>query len=431
MQSRLAKSLYLGLAALSFGAVASVSTTASAKSKAYVVSNTTMTSDPTTRNVALTGSNAIYTKPGTAAGARVVASKYTAGNLANSKNSAYYFRAYRIVKTNRGSIYYKVVSMSGQYRGYIYGGKTANEYAGGVQAANTMTDAKLPATTTATFANPGTKNVTWAAPKYAQYKSTKMVKSTVPYAKDTLKITKAATKTREGWLYYYVEDAQNPNVNGWIYADALKIADANTIDAKDGITLNFVDKATGSAISSKVVAMPKGTTNSVTNYQAIQLANANIPAGYTYSLMGSSSTVAKGGSIVVYLIKNPTKLMNMTAKVYNADAPADAQTVLTSAWNSTANQDALKKDDFFSPTEGAIVKGTDIDAHLAKANLKEFVVKTVPTADNLGSVAYQFKLETPVDTVASSKTTTSIFYSATKGTVKASVNNGAFVPDAK
>jgi len=431
MQSSLAKSLYLGLAALSFGAVATVSTTASAKSKAYVVSNKTMSSDPTTRNVELTGSNAIYTKPGTAAGARVVASKYTAGNLGASKSSNYYFRAYRQAITNRGSVYYKVVSMSGQYRGYIYGGKSANTFAGGVKPATTMTAAALPANTSATFAKPGTKNVTWAAPKYTQYKSKKSVKDTTPYANDKLTITKAATKTREGWLYYYVEDAQNPNVNGWIYADALKVADANTIDAKDGITLKFINRATGEAVSSKVVAMPAGTTTSVTNYQAIQLANANLPAGYTYANLGTSATVAKGGSVTVYLIQNAAKTLNMTPKVLNTDINdyTNAQNMLSVNWGTAAVQDVLKKDAFFNQPEGTTVKSADIMQHLKDGKLDNFVIPTTPTSDAKGYVAYEYKLTKANDGVFNTKISTSVYYTATKGTVKASVNNGAFVAD--
>ena len=429
MQSRLAKSLYLGLAALSFGAVTVASTTASAKSTARVVSNTTMTSDPTTRNVELTGTNAIYSKPGTAAGARVVASKYTAGNLGASKSSAYYFRAYRVATTNRGSVYYKVVSMSGKYRGYIYGGKSTSAFAGGLKSANTMTDAKVPANTTATFANPGTKNVTWAAPKYAQYKSTKMVKSTVPYANDKLTITKAATKTREGWLYYYVEDAQNPNVNGWIYADALKTTDANTIAAKDGITLNFINKATGAAISSKVVAMPAGTTTSATNVQAIKLANDNLPAGYTYSGLGTSATVAKGGSVAVYLIQNAGIALNLTPKVYNSNADANAQNILSTYWATASVQDVLKKDTFFNQPEGTVVKSSDVEKQLTTDKLDSFVVTTTPTTDNLGKVAYRYVMHNADGGVVSSKASNNVYYTATKGTVKASVNNGAFVAD--
>lgn len=422
MRVDLAKSVYLGLAALSLGAVTSVSTTASAKSKAYVVSNSTMTSDPTTRNVELTGSNAIYTKPGTAAGARVVASKYTAGNWANSKSSADYFRAYRVVTTNRGSVYYKVVSMSGHYRGYIYGGNSTSTFAGGVQPAKTMTAADLPTSKTATFANPGTKNVTWAAPKYTQYKSTKMVKSTTPYAKDTLTITKAATKTREGWLYYYVEDAQNPQVNGWIFSDALKVSDKDAIDPQNGITLKFVNKATGEAVSNKVVALPKGTTTSVTNYQAIQLANANLPVGYTYSGLGTSVTVSKGGSVVVYLIQNPATTLNLQAKVYNNDVndQSNLQNLLTTNWHTAKVQDVLKKDAFFNQADGKSVKGSEIVKQLKTDKLASFTVP-LPTAN--GTTAYKYDLVTAQDAVFGMKnTTTNVYYQATEGTL----NNGVF-----
>lgn len=238
MQSRLAKSLYLGLAALSFGAVATVSTTANAASKAKVVSTQNLKTAPETRNVEATGTNAIYSKPGTVKGAKVVASKKTMAKLAASKKSADYFRAYAVAKTNKGSVYYKVVTMNGKHRGYIYGGKSDTAFAGGIKSANTMTDATMPTNTKVYFAKPGTANVTWNAPKYTQYKASKNVKNTTPFANDELTITKAATKTREGSLYYYVEDATNPSVSGWIYSGAVTETH-DTFNAKTDVKVNL------------------------------------------------------------------------------------------------------------------------------------------------------------------------------------------------
>jgi len=136
MQSTLAKSLYVGLAALSFGAVATVSTTANAATKAKVTSTKSLTTDGTKRNVQSNGKNALYSKPGTVKGAKVVASKTTMKKLGTSKKSANYFRAYSMSVTNKGTVYYKVVSMDGKYRGYVYGGKKQGTFAGGIKKAS-------------------------------------------------------------------------------------------------------------------------------------------------------------------------------------------------------------------------------------------------------------------------------------------------------
>ncbi|MFD1550040.1 hypothetical protein [Levilactobacillus fuyuanensis] len=255
MQSSLKKSLYLGLAALSFAGVAAVSTTANAKSYAKAGAYTTLKADATTRNVEATGSNALYTKPGTVKGAKVVASKATMAKLAASKKSADYFRAYGVKTTNRGSVYYRVVTMNGKYRGYIYGGKSDTAFAGGIKAANTTTDKTATDSMvgkTVYFAQPGTTNVTWTAPKYTQYKATKNVVNTKPFTKDTLKVTKAATKTREGSLYYYVQDTTHPSVSGWIYSKAITTDSSNAFDEVTDVKVNFVNDK-GATVGSTIL----------------------------------------------------------------------------------------------------------------------------------------------------------------------------------
>ncbi|GEO67025.1 hypothetical protein [Levilactobacillus spicheri] len=414
MQSRLAKSLYLGLAALSFGAVATVSTTASAKSKAKVVSTQNLKTDATTRNVEVTGTNAIYSKPGTVKGARIVASKSKVKTLAASKKSADYFRAYAVAKTNKGSVYYKIVSMNGKYRGYIYGGKSATTFAGGIQSANTMTDAALPANTTAYFAKPGTANVTWNAPKYTQYKASKQVKNTTPFAKDTLKITKAATKTREGSLYYYVEDATNPSVSGWIYSGAVT-ATQDTFDAKTDVKVQF--KTTdGTLVKETTLAGLKADSDSKLSTATGTAVGKDVKTkatndwgkallsgtGYTYAA-GDSVNVAAvsaaktGDTITLFVTKNTnadTKIsfygvssdlsqQGTPLTVYTTDKTADATTVAfpkLSASFTGANDAAYTANDLQSYLAANGLTTLDTPSYTDKSGAKVYTEYTFSSA---------------------------------------------------
>lgn len=250
MQKSLKNSLYLGLAVLSLGAATVVSTTADAASKAKVSSDVTLKTDGSTRNVEATGKNALYSKPGTVKGAKRVASKSTMKKLANSKKSANYFRAYRVAKTNKGLVYYKVVTMDGKYRGYIYGGKDTSVFAGGIKSAETTTKATMPTRTTGFHLTNAKKNGLWTAPKNTQYKA-KSVSLYGANSTDTFTVSNAETKTREGSLYYYVTDDQNKDISGWIYVGkGYQDASSTTFG---GLTLNLAEAAATNDNSVKVV----------------------------------------------------------------------------------------------------------------------------------------------------------------------------------
>ncbi|WNN66801.1 S-layer protein (plasmid) [Levilactobacillus namurensis] len=237
MRSSFAKSIYVGAAVLGLAGLSAVTTTtASAKSYATAGSYTALTKG---QNVLVNGTHAIYSKPGTVKGAKVVASKKTVAKLAASKKSNDTFYAYGTKTTNRGSVYYKIVTMDKKYRGYIYGGKTAGAFAGGIKTTDTLTTVANPVRTTGYYLKDISKHTLWTAPKNTDIHAKKV--SLYGVAKtDPFTVDKAATKTKEGSLYYHVTDSKNSSISGWIYAG--KGYDTNKQDL-GGLTLSFSDVA--------------------------------------------------------------------------------------------------------------------------------------------------------------------------------------------
>ncbi len=393
MQSSLKKSLYLGLAALSFASVAAVSTTASAKSYATAGAYTTLTTDATKRNVQATGTNALYTKPGTVKGAKVVASKATMATLASSKKSANYFRAYGVKTTNRGSVYYRVVTMDGKYRGYIYGGTSDTAFAGGIKSAETTTTATNPTRTTGYYLKDVSKNTLWTAPHYTQYKASKVslygAKTT-----DTFKVDQAATKTAEGSLYYHVTDNNNASISGWIYAGKGYVANATSQDL-GGLSLTMSDAAATNDNSVKVVyrdATSKtqvGTATWITNASgtkagaAVDAAATNaagtkladfvtnsLPTGYTTSGTVTTASATYGNTVYVDVTAAATSKVQLVAD--NVDNSADTTVASTLA-------------------KGAKLSTSDLSATLSAAGIKALTgTKGATIGDNLATISSAF-----------------------------------------
>ncbi|KRL94269.1 hypothetical protein ACUIJQ_01175 [Levilactobacillus hammesii] len=444
MQSSLKKSLYLGLAALSFAGVAAVSTTANAKSYAKAGAYSTLKSDATTRNVEATGSNALYTKPGTVKGAKVVASTKTMKTLASSKKSADYFRAYGVKTTNRGSVYYRVVSMNGKYRGYIYGGKADTAFAGGIKSANTTvdktaTDAMVGKTVY--FKAPGTANVTWTAPKYTQYKASKNVVNTKPFTKDTLTVTKAATKTREGSLYYYVQDATHPSVSGWIYSGAVTTDSSNAFDEVTDVKVNFVG-ADGKTVTSTILQnlAPDDTTigttakttgtavgtaakNAFTADGSTVASKALTGTGYALTSPLSNANQAAllaaktGATVNLTVTKNNTVTTPLFFKTANSTSTSSDSETLSQYTTGTANATTVVLPSLsagFKGIDGANFTGATLEA-FAKANgLTTLYTPTYTTSVNGKDVNtyVKYTLANGQDGVYGAKSAATLVYTA-------------------
>ncbi|MFT8317904.1 MAG: hypothetical protein ABF651_06505 [Sporolactobacillus sp.] len=208
-----------------------------------------------TRNVAATGKYALYTKPGTVKGAKLVASKskmakfasYTRAdadyyngrrrNLAYT-GSTYYFRAYGYQVTHSSSVYYHVVTMNGNYRGYVYGGKKVGSFAGGVKKATTATT--IPTTLPANWkgyvgiAIPGT---VWNYPPFTQYKTKSFgqVNSSIP-SLAKFKVTKTVKRTREQDTYYYLKSQNSSIPSGWV--NSRYVISYSEAESNEGIIRN-------------------------------------------------------------------------------------------------------------------------------------------------------------------------------------------------
>lgn len=315
MKSNLKRTLFISAAALGLFALmgAGNAQSASAKTYAKVTSNQTLAMNASDRNVNFTGSKALYTKAGTLKGAKVVASKSTLSNLSVANTSQSNVRAYRVAKTNRGSIYYKVVTFDGQYRGWIYGGKSNSDFGGGLIQYATAKPTTLSSdqqSGTFTFANPGTANdnktVTYKQPAWTQYKIGRQITDSTPYANKTFKIDQAATRTREGdtWVHISATDSANSAANGWIlYSGLKKVGSTNpsTPSANNSIKISLADPSgnviktisytNSNAVSGNTLGNSNGSTWSLSAADTSNLTTQinQALAGTGYSLSGTTT----------------------------------------------------------------------------------------------------------------------------------------------
>ena len=263
MNLRVKRSIFLSVAVLGFtvGAGVQHAQGTSAKTYAKIASNDKLTIPESSRNVSFTGKKALYTKVGTLKGARVVATKSTLRGLAISSDSRSNVRAYRVAVTSRGSVYYKVVTFDGMYRGWIYSGKSTGYFGGGLKRYSTFINQGMSALSADQqnamyrIATPGTRNdgksVTYKAPSWTQYKVGRAITDSSMYANTNFRINQVGIRTRENdqWVHIYDPNNVNSPATGWILLSGLSQVPTVNQVPDNAIRVNLVD-ASGKAVSS-------------------------------------------------------------------------------------------------------------------------------------------------------------------------------------
>ncbi|MCL0330356.1 hypothetical protein [Apilactobacillus xinyiensis] len=348
MSKTLKKSLYLSLAALSF------ITVSGNKAKADSNNNVTATysvmyTDRADSNVLVNANNAIYTKPGTMPGAKLVASRDELSDLTTSSSDKNTFFVYQMAKTSRGSYYAKVVTMDKRYRGWIYAGKqdfsmNLNNIGGGLNPVTTLGNATMPDVRTGyTLKN----QRLWTAPYHTSIDAKRINLAYTNYtSNDTFTIDRAA-RNRAGWLYYHVYDANNPSIQGWVYYGALGMSDTS---ASTGYTLNFSTDYGNTTSFSKTLSFEQlgASSNTPASLNMYNPSITNlIPAGYhidankPFTTNDDQRNLTKGGKATVNLVPNSLINLNIYDNNNNGSFTVNNNAQLNTDFNNYFNLNTL------------------------------------------------------------------------------------------
>ncbi|TPR26147.1 hypothetical protein DY120_00165 [Apilactobacillus micheneri] len=327
MQVNLKKSLYLGLAALTFASVAGASTASATTANAashHVTKTTKKHAKKATKKHAKkavkavtfkvtksldqslvyksTGKNAIFTKPGGVKNNKLKVSKSDMGSKANSNSSNDLFMVYQEVRTSKGVHYYKVVSFDKKVRGYVY--------TKGVQKIdNPTTQAAKPSNTTGYV----TTNNVYNLPAGYKFGADSSIKNFdgVNFSADKFTVDDAVT-VYGGDTYYKVTDQTNPLINGWIKSsdfnvnmpDSVKNAQNTAQNAANAIHVTYVSNANlGSTVMTKSLNPASLQNNGTYNAKDVVNSVNDSLKGTGYNLINSSNITDKGsylndGSVV-------------------------------------------------------------------------------------------------------------------------------------
>lgn len=301
---KLKSSIFISAVALGMLGVSCVSVQpAHANSKSQIVSEHSLTSKASKRSVTFTGTSALYSKPRVSKGARVVASTSILKGLAASKSSSDNFAAYRQATAKNGTVYYKVTSFDGKYRGWIYGGKKPGQFKGVLENFTTFSQTSMPSNLsnyTFKIAAPGFQNdgktVTYKAPLNTTYGAGKQIGDSVKYANTTFKIDDMGTRTREGdvWVHISAINSDDARSNGWILYKGLRQAESPIpnnslrIDLVDsqGNLIRYINYTDANAQYDQPLGVPYGTSWTLGNDDL-----ANIQVAVRQALQGTGYTL--------------------------------------------------------------------------------------------------------------------------------------------